>query len=129
MRVLIIDDDYVTRAKLKGILSKCGDCDGAPDGETAVQLFKKAHGESAPYELITVDIEMKGMDGQEVVQAIREWEKDNKVPAGQKAKILMITVKKEIKEVSNAYFEGCDAYCVKPFTPETIADSLKKMDL
>ena len=78
MRVLVVDDDYVSRTKLKALLTSLGgDCDALPDGEMVIKMFEKAHEESVPYDLITMDVEMPGMSGQEVVQKIRESESSN----------------------------------------------------
>ncbi|HNX90903.1 MAG TPA: response regulator [Candidatus Omnitrophota bacterium] len=124
MRILIVDDDYISRTKLKGVLSAHGDCDSAPDGDIALQLFAKAHKEKMPYDLITVDIEMEGMNGQELVHLLRAWEEKNGIQDPAKVKVIMITVKKEIKEVTKSFFEGCNAYCAKPITPEAILKAL-----
>ena len=131
MRILAVDDDYVSLSKLQVILSKYGDCDIAKDGFTAVRMFKKAHEEAKPYDLMTLDIEMPVMSGLVVIQKCREWEKKI-VKSGKKinkTKILMISIKDSMKDISSSFKEGCEWYLAKPVTPENIRDALLEMDV
>ena len=129
MRILIVDDDYVSRTKLKVILSGHGDCDAVANGQLAVAMFQAAHEEKVPYDLITMDIAMPGMSGQDAVREIRSAESSLAVGGEEKVKILMITAKKDMKNVAESYYEGCEGYVTKPITPESIAGSLKEIGL
>jgi two-component system, chemotaxis family, chemotaxis protein CheY len=129
MRILIVDDDYVSRSKLKAILGLQGDCDCAAGGEIALKMFAAADKELVPYGLVTVDIEMPEMNGQELVTQLRQWEEKHGVALTERAKILMVTIKKELRAVSTSYSEGCDGYLVKPVTPESVAQGLKEIGL
>lgn len=129
MRILVIDDDYVSRTKIKAILSAYGDCDAAPDGFIAQDLFMKAHEEAVPYHLITVDINMPGRDGQDVVKNLRNAEKAEGISPADIAKIVMITVSSDLHDVSKSYYEGCHGYCVKPVTPQKMAEVLRNLGI
>jgi two-component system, chemotaxis family, chemotaxis protein CheY len=120
MRILIVDDDYVSRAKLSTILSEYGQCDNAPSGEIAVKLFEAAHQEMVPYDLVTMDIEMPGMNGQEAVDAIRKLEQGLLSSDMKPAAILMVTGRAAPEEVSSSYYRGCNGYLTKPISPEKI---------
>jgi len=129
MRILIVDDDYVSRSKLKAILGLQGDCDCAASGEIALKMFEAADKEMMPYNLVTVDVEMPEMNGKELVAQLRQWEEKHGVGLTERAKILMVTIKKELRTVSASYSEGCDGYLVKPVTPETVAQALKEIGM
>ena len=129
MRILVIDDDYVSRVKIKAILNDYGDCDSAPDGFLALELFKKSHEESAPYDLVTIDINMPGKNGLEVLKGIRDIETMRGIEWDEAAKVIMITVSKVLHDVENSYYEGCQEYCVKPITPQKIKDALKNLKI
>jgi len=130
MRSLVVDDDLVSRTKLKMLLAPYGDSDGAADGELALKLFEKAHEEGAPYDLITMDINMPGMSGREALQQLREWEKSHDAHLSKaEAKVLMVTVMNTPKDIMSSFREGCEWYLVKPVTPENLKEALDKLEL
>ena len=129
MRILVVDDDHVCRVKLSGLFDAYGECDMATSGQQAIELFGKAHEESMPYELISMDIEMPGMNGPEVVAHIRDIEKALEVPPGQEVKILMVTSLKGFKDVASSYNEGCDGYLNKPAQADAVKKALTQIGL
>jgi two-component system, chemotaxis family, chemotaxis protein CheY len=129
MRILVVDDDYISRVKLSRLLSDHGHCDSSPNGDIAVRLFAAAYKESAPYNLITMDIEMPDMSGQEVIMRIREMEKSWRDLSNSAAKILMVTAKERAKDVVSAYYEGCDGYLAKPIRPDRLNKALAEIGI
>ncbi|MFW6242306.1 MAG: response regulator, partial [Thermodesulfobacteriota bacterium] len=71
MKILVVEDDFISRRILKEILTEHGDCDVVVDGDEAVQAFRLAREEGAPYQLICMDIMMPNKDGHEALQEIR----------------------------------------------------------
>jgi len=125
MRILIVDDDFVSRTKLDALLSEYGNCDVAEDGYQALAMFEQAHGQSAPYGLITMDIAMPGMSGHEVLCKIREWEEAHHIyKQGHTAKILMSTSLQNRTDIMSSFREGCEGYLRKPITPEKLSEAL-----
>jgi two-component system chemotaxis response regulator CheY len=130
MRILIVDDDYVSRAKLKTMLAPYGDCDVAPNGKIGFEMFQIAHKENLPYKLITMDIDMADNDGRAIVKQIREWEEKNDIVSnGEPVEIIMVTVMDQPKDIMKSFTAGCEAYLVKPFTTEKLEHTLKEMGL
>jgi len=76
MRVLIVDDDFVSRVLLHEMLSAYGGCDIAVDEAKGVGAFDLDWNEGKPHELICMDVMMPGMDGQEALRRTRRREKD-----------------------------------------------------
>lgn len=71
-RVLVIDDDEVTRTLVKRILDGEGHrVEEAHDGAEGLRLFGKN-----PPDLVLTDINMPGLDGHDVIQAIRVMHPD-----------------------------------------------------
>jgi two-component system chemotaxis response regulator CheY len=128
MRILIVDDDYISRLRLKSLLQKYGDCDAASDGDLAIAMYKSALKEDMPYHLVTMDVEMPDMRGQDVVHKLMEIQKDSADPE-HSFKVFMISGKKNMQDVASSYFEGCEEYILKPVTPDKIAEAIKKHDL
>jgi len=130
MRILIVDDDFVSRTKLEALLSAYGDCDTAEDGHQALDMFEQAHDQSSHYDLITMDIDMPGISGHEVLSKIREWEDTHHVyKQGQSARILMSTSLQSRTDIMSSFREGCEGYLKKPVTPEKLAEALAAIDI
>jgi two-component system, chemotaxis family, chemotaxis protein CheY len=128
MRILIADDDYVSRTKLKSILGQYGRCDTVPNGESAYSMFEKAQEEEIPYDLISMDILMPDPgQGQDAIKNIRDWEKKNKT--SKPAKIMVVSQLKDCGNILASFDEGCACYLVKPVSPEDIEAALKKLSL
>lgn len=129
MRILIVDDDYLSRSALRELLSQYGECDAVPNGNIALEMFKEAHHEYVPYSLITMDIEMPRMSGQDVVSHIRAIEVEKGIKHDDSVKILMVSAMVDMKNIARSYVEGCNAYCTKPVSEESLQKALKDLEL
>jgi two-component system chemotaxis response regulator CheY len=130
MRILVTDDDLVTRTKIETLLSVHGQCDTAEDGDQAWEKFQKAHKVYKPYDLITMDIDMPGMNGHEVVKKIRQWEKENaRTDMNPEAKILMVTSMQSRSDVIASFRDGCECFVRKPIKPENLDEALVKLGI
>ncbi len=130
MKILIVDDDFVSCSKLEALLSVYGECDIAEDGSQAFEMFEKSHENSPGYDLVTMDIEMPGMSGHEVLRKIREWEEANDIyKHGENAKILMVTSMLSRTDIMSSFREGCEGYLRKPITPENLEEALAKIGI
>ena len=127
LKILVVDDEYVSLVKLQSLLSSYGDCYAATHGNQAITMFKKAHKELKPYDLITMDINMPEIQGQDVIEKIRLWESVNRV--SKRVKIIMVTAMKDVPSIHNAFNKGCEAYLVKPINKENISKALSKLSL
>ena len=113
--VICIDDHPLYR---KGISDLIGMNDSlkfageAPDGNQGLELAKKTNPD-----VILLDIDMKGMNGQETLKAIKSEKLDSKV--------LMLTVSDNEDDVITALRNGADGYLLKDMEPE---DMLRAID-
>jgi two-component system, chemotaxis family, chemotaxis protein CheY len=127
MKILIVDDDLVSRKKMQVILKDYALIETAGDGDTAMSAFRNAWGEWKPFDLITLDISMPDMTGFAVLKKIRDIEKGKNVEQGKRVKVMMVTGVADRETVINCKVEGCDDYVVKPFKKETVFDKLHSM--
>ena len=129
MRILLAEDDFVTRKFMTGFLSKYGECDVTVDGMEAVDAFMMALEDDAPYDLVCLDIMMPVMDGYQALMGIRNLEAERKIPREKQAKIIMTTALNDEKNVKMAFDLGCTVYSGKPIDQEKFELVLKKFGL
>ena len=71
-RVLLADDNATDRQILRSQLTALGmQCTSAASGEEALQFLCEAIAEENPYALALIDMQMPGMNGMELAQAIK----------------------------------------------------------
>ncbi len=128
-RILIVEDDMVSRKFLNRFLKQFGDCDMVVDGLEAIDAYMIALNEKNPYDLICLDIMMPKVDGVKVLKAIRDLEAQNKVEIANKTKIIMTTALGETQIVKTAFDYGCDAYASKPIDIEKFKEVLGKLEI
>ena len=129
MRILLAEDDYVTRKAMDNFLSKYGECDVTVNGMEAVDAFMLALEEEEPYDLVCLDIMMPVMDGYQALMGIRNLEKERNIPPEKAAKVIMTTALNEEKNVKMAFELGCTIYSGKPIDQERFDQALKKLGL
>jgi two-component system chemotaxis response regulator CheY len=88
MKILVVDDDPVSRKMLQKIMSSFGECEEVENGKAAIKSFEQAWANFTPsFDLITLDISMPEMDGTEVLNRIRELEIKKEIPLEKRVKI------------------------------------------
>lgn len=109
--ILIVDDKTENLVALKRTLEHRGFLiDTAQSGEIALKKVLKA-----PYELVILDVQMPGMDGFEVAEAIRGSNKTRDVP------IIFLSAVNVSKEfIRRGYDSGGHDYLVKPFDTDIL---------
>ena len=129
MRILLAEDDFVTRKFMTNFLSKYGECDVTVDGMEAVDAFMLALEEGDPYQLVCLDIMMPVMDGYQALQGIRNLEKQKGISEEDSAKVVMTTALNDEKNVKMAFELGCVLYSGKPIDQERFEQALRKLGL
>lgn len=114
MKVLIADDDADLRELIGFTLSQAGYLViKAADGPAAVRRFEE---EAA--DLVVLDINMPGLSGFQVCEAIR---------ARSSVPVMMLTVRGEEEDLVRALGLGADDYLTKPFSPRTLLARIKAL--
>ena len=113
--VLIADDDQAVLTMLYKVVRSNGiEADTAASGEEALALL-----EQKPYDLLLLDVNMHGMDGFQVVQAIRR--------RGLRLPIIIVSGRKEDYDTLYGLDIGADDYVTKPFNPVTLGAKVKAL--
>ncbi|MEK7774441.1 MAG: response regulator transcription factor [Candidatus Zixiibacteriota bacterium] len=115
MKILIAEDDHVSRVLLESLLSGWGyNVASAHDGAEALRLWK----EMPDLSLAVLDWIMPKIDGLGVCREIRK-------EIDRPAYIVMLTSRVEHKELLTAFDRGVDDYVTKPFIPAELRVRIK----
>jgi two-component system chemotaxis response regulator CheY len=120
MRALIIDDSLSMRMYVASLMEDQGwETETACDGQDALRKLQERGG----FDVATVDWDMPVMDGPSFVTAVRAEARF------QGMKLLMVTARESMEEVTKALAAGADDYLMKPVTPEMIAEKTRLVGL
>ncbi len=115
MRSLVIEDDYVNRSILQDFLEKRGSCDVTGNGEEGLTAFLAALDSGDPFRLVMLDMWLPGKNGREILQAIRQAEKERGVAPREEAGVVILTVDDDPELVMDAFRRGgATDYLLKP---------------
>jgi len=104
-RLLVVDDDGVSRAVLQNLLEMQGHTvTVAKNGAEGLELARKQ-----AFDLILLDILMPGMDGFDVVDALKKDAALRTLP------VVMISSVEDMPSVVRCVKLGADDYIFKPF--------------
>jgi two-component system KDP operon response regulator KdpE len=108
-RILVIDDDPQIRRTMRTTLTAHGyEVGDARTGEDGLEKLR-----SEAYDLVLLDVNMRGMGGLETCRLIR---------SSSEIAIIMLTVSNSERDKVDALDAGADDYVTKPFsTPELLA--------
>jgi two-component system chemotaxis response regulator CheY len=121
MQALVVDDSRTMRTILSRILNGLGaDVQQAEDAAAALKYFDDS---SSLPDIALVDWHMPGMNGLELVAAIRAESRFEPMS------IMMVTTEGEPEQISAALAAGANEYLVKPFTQEAVAEKLSLLGI
>ncbi|SDP79921.1 response regulator [Selenomonas ruminantium] len=129
MKILIAEDDRLSRTFLTEFLQEYGQCDTAANGLETIDKYVEAFKAGEPYDMMCLDIMMPKVDGLMVLKLIRELESQHKVEAEKQAKIIMMTAIADMDYVDQAFELGCDAYASKPIEMAQVQEVMMDLGL
>jgi len=116
-RILAVDDSVSMRQMVTFTLKSAGfDVAEAEDGKSALDLARKEK-----FSLVLADINMPGMDGIELIRALRA-ENDYKFTP-----LLMLTTESGLDKKQQGKAAGATGWIVKPFNPDQLIATVKKV--
>ncbi len=121
LRVLVIDDDPVSREHARNVLEEVGiAADTAASGPEAIEMIQLKVARHEAYNLMFVDWKMPGQNGMEVTQEIRRI-------VGQDSAMIVLTAYDwdEIEEEARAV--GVDSFMAKPLLPSNVLSAFQRV--
>ena len=120
LRVLVVDDSANSREILGNLLTLLGYAPAVETGgATGLAELRRAAAAGRPYDLLLLDWRMPGMDGFDVVQALRDDPLPGPAPA-----IVMVTAYGDEEIVREAARRGLAGCLAKPVSASTLLDAI-----
>ncbi|WP_178114836.1 chemotaxis response regulator CheY [Pseudomonas saliphila] len=118
MKILIVDDFSTMRRIIKNLLRDLGftNTAEADDGNTALPMLQ-----SGNFDFLVTDWNMPGMNGIELLRAVRADERLKQMP------VLMVTAEAKRDQIIEAAQAGVSGYVVKPFTAVALKEKIEKI--
>ena len=118
MKILIVDDFSTMRRIIKNLLRDLGftNTEEADDGVTALPMLR-----SGKFDLLITDWNMPGMQGIDLLKAVRADENLRQLP------VLMVTAESKREQIVEAAQAGVNGYVVKPFTAGTLEEKISRI--
>jgi two-component system chemotaxis response regulator CheY len=118
LNVLVVDDSPLARKHITRVLSNMGivNVTHAENGEQALELVTQNY-----FDLVVTDYNMPVMDGQELVEHIRNGSAQASVP------ILMVSSESDESRLASVQQAGVSAVCDKPFDSQTVKQLIEKI--
>ncbi|MFQ3235030.1 MAG: two-component system chemotaxis response regulator CheY [Paraglaciecola sp.] len=118
MKILVVDDFSTMRRIIKNLLKDLGftNIQEADDGSTALPMLQRGD-----FDFVVTDWNMPGMQGIDLLRAIRADEKLKNTP------VLMVTAEAKKEQIIAAAQAGVNGYVIKPFTAATLKEKLTKI--
>jgi len=130
MKTLIVDDQADIRTLMQGLLCQYGNCDLAPSGEAALELFQAALEAKAPYDVVFLDIVMPILDGHETLKAMRILDKQFSGAPGNATRYVILSLLSDEYNILRAeVVSGADKFLTKPIDYQSLTGALRDLRL
>ncbi len=118
-RVLAVDDNLTNRTVLTHMVTGFGcKIESVASGTKALEVLRNAARAGNPFDIILLDMQMPGMDGEQTAQAIRSD------PSLNEAKIIILTSMGKRGDAARLEALGCSAYLLKPVKQQMLREAL-----
>lgn len=129
MKILIVEDDFISGKFLHKFMSQYGECDIVLDGLEALDAYLVSIKSDKPYNLICLDIMMPRVDGIKVLKAIRDLETQKGILPANRAKVIITTALSGSDFAQKAFDIGCEGFIEKPIEIEKLAEVIDRLDI
>jgi two-component system chemotaxis response regulator CheY len=124
MRLLIVDDSPAIRRMIQRVLALSGleaNAEEAGDGGAGLARLRERLAEGASFDALLTDINMPGMNGEQLLEEVR------RTPGLEKLPVVVISTDATRDRMERMRRLGVSAYLSKPFTPEGLRGKLEEV--
>ena len=131
LKILIVEDEFISRTLLKEILEPFGDCHTATNGDDAISVLQHSYDDpDGRYDIVCLDIMMPGKNGHEVLKELRRIEEMKGIAGVNATKVFMVTTLDDSKNIMEALVYGrCEVYLTKPISRMKLEEQLRTLHL
>jgi PAS domain S-box-containing protein len=121
-RVLVVDDNENARLVLGDLLGGMSfKVDQAESGLAAITAVNRAAAQGMPYDIVFLDWQMPGMDGNETARRIRE------LPLDRMPHLMMVTAYGREEVIKGAEEAGIEDVLIKPVSASALFDGVVRL--
>ena len=118
-RVLVVDDNANARLVLQGLLTGMKfDVEQVPSGQAALEAVTRTDAQGHPFEVVFLDWQMPGMDGNEVAHRLKA------IHLAHVPRLIMATAFGRDEVIKGAQAAGIEDVLVKPVTASVLFESI-----
>jgi signal transduction histidine kinase/DNA-binding LacI/PurR family transcriptional regulator/DNA-binding response OmpR family regulator/HPt (histidine-containing phosphotransfer) domain-containing protein len=119
LRILAVDDNATNRMIVTKIVHGFGyRIDTAVSGAKGLEMLQSAYRAGDPYQIVLLDMQMPGMDGEQMTKAIKDD------PFVRNVKIIILTSIGQRGDAARLQALGCAGYLVKPLRQQMLYDTI-----
>ncbi len=116
MKILLIEDDKLTRITLRDALAKVGhQVATAADGGQGLEAFARGG-----FEVVVTDLRLPGVDGLEILAGVKAAEPE--------VAVILITGYATVETAVEALKQGAFDYLTKPFNPDELIHRITQLE-
>ncbi|MFW6207556.1 MAG: transporter substrate-binding domain-containing protein [Spirochaetota bacterium] len=120
LHILVAEDEAINRIYLERFLQSRGwKTTPVSDGELALKALQQGS-----YDVVLMDLGMPKLDGLEVTQRLREFERDRNVPY---TKVIALTAYADDDNRRKCSEAGMDGFVTKPFKEQELVDEILRL--
>ncbi len=113
MRILLIEDEKITRISLSNTLKKEGyQVSSSETAREGLELFRKQ-----PFDVVITDLRLPGMSGLDVLKEVKKHSPD--------CTVIVMTAYGTVETAVEALKQGAYDYLTKPFSPDKLLSMLQ----
>ncbi|GAB6050425.1 response regulator transcription factor [Hydrogenophilus islandicus] len=117
LRILLVDDHALFRSGIKALLQRHGGFDVVGEAANGLDAVKRAI--SLKPDIILLDLNMPGLSGKEVLEALQ-----GAIPS---AKVIVLTVSENTDDLADAMAAGAQGYLLKNIDAHHFLDALHRV--
>jgi two-component system sensor histidine kinase/response regulator len=122
VRILVVDDNQTNRTILvKNVEAMGCQCKAVAGGAEAIESLREARRANEMFDIVLLDRQMPGMDGEQTLRAIMSD------PALKVVKVIILTSMSSVGDAAHLMELGCSSYLYKPVKQQMLLESVIKV--